>query len=277
MSAPTPVDESCVVAFEIYGARASVTVPCPELVPQVEAQLPLDSTRRAPEQCDRRFTLKVGDAGNYVLLRNGEVLQRPIGLEGALRALRHRLFWHAVRHARDRLVVHACVVGHEGRAIVLPGTSAIGKTTLAVALVKAGATYYADDFAPLDRDGMAHPRPDRLYIKGERDKVSVESLGGERGELPLPVGLIASVSYRPEARWQPASRTAGDGMLMLLRHAYGMDLPDFALAAARSAAAEAVVVEGERDSAEEAAAGLLEIASAAAARGGQGAGGPPVP
>jgi hypothetical protein len=55
--------------------------------------------------------------------------------------------------------------------------------------------------------------------------------------------------------------------MILMGHAYGMDDPLAAMKIARSAAARAQVVEGERGEAEEAAAGLLELAAQAPAGG----------
>ena len=49
--------------------------------------------------------------------------------------------------------------------------------------------------------------------------------------------------------------------MLLLRSAYGMDEPGFAMEAARRTAAEALVIESDRDDAAEAASRLLEIVS----------------
>ena len=61
--------------------------------------------------------------------------------------------------AQDCLFVHAGVVGWQGKAILIPGRSFSGKTTLVKALIEAGATYYSDEFAILDRQGLVHPYP----------------------------------------------------------------------------------------------------------------------
>jgi hypothetical protein len=258
-------DGAHVVAFEVYGSRASVSVPHAELVPRVVDQFPVDATPCTPGPDDRRFALEIEEDGSFALLQDGTVMQRPPAIEGALTALRGRLFRHAIEHARDRLAVHAGVVGSGGRAIVLPGPAMVGKTTLVLELVKAGATYYTDDFALFDREGMVYPYHSLLYIKGE-DKLNIDSVGGVRGHEPLPVGVIASVTFTDGVEWNPRPWTRGEAMLKLIRHAYGMDAPEIAMEAARNAAACAVVLEAERGEAAEAAAALLEIASQAAAQ-----------
>jgi hypothetical protein len=260
VSAPKPAEEPRVVAFEVYGTRVSVKVPSPELIPPVIDQFPAHATPCEGKPDDPQFDLELGDDGRYAVVLNGKVLNPPQSLEGALGGLRRELFFHSVDHARDRLVVSAAVVGHEGRGILLPGPSMVGKTTLAVALVQAGAVYYADDWTLLDREGLVHPFPTRLYIKNE-EKVSAEILGGITGDRPINVGLIASVTFRLGARWDPRRLTQAEGMMLLLRNAYGMDEPGFAMEAARQAATEAVVIESERDDASEAASRLLELVS----------------
>jgi hypothetical protein len=260
VTGPKPAEEPHVVAFEVYGTRVSVRVPRPELVPSVIDQFPVDATICEGRPGDRQFDLEIGDDGRYAVVLEGRVLNPPQSLEGALAGLRRELFFHSVDHARDRLVVSAAVVAHAGRAVLLPGPSMAGKTTLAVALVRAGAVYYADDWAVLDREGLVHPFPTLFYIKN-KEKVSVESLGGVRGEHPIKVGLIASITFRPGARWDPKRLTEAEGMMLLLRSAYGMDEPGFAMEAARRTATEALVIESDRDDAAEAASRLLEIVS----------------
>ena len=91
-------------------------------------------------------------------------------------------------HAPNHVFVHAGVVGVEDRAIVLPGRSFAGKTTLVAALVKAGAEYWSDEYAVLDADGLVHPYPKPLSVRindtRETDEQPVESLGGRAGEGP---------------------------------------------------------------------------------------------
>ena len=93
-----------------------------------------------------------------------------------------------------RSFIHAGTVGWKGRAIVLPGHAGAGKSTLTRALVRAGASYYSDEFAVLDRKGRVHPYPLPLRLKtgegpGSR-VIPLAGLGGEVGTKPIEVGLI---------------------------------------------------------------------------------------
>ena len=250
------------VAFEVYGARARVGVRTAELVPRVVEQLPLHATRCEPQPGDRRFALDRAEDGHYEVLDEDVVQARTPAVENALAFLRYRLFDYAVHHARDHLIVSAGVVGCEGRAIVLPGPTRVGKTMLVAALLRAGAVYYADDWAILDAGGRVHPYPTRLFRLGD-GKVSAESLGAVRGESPIPVGLIAQTTFEEGGSWNPQPRTPGQGVMMLVGNAYGMDDPPAAMKIANAAAEHALVIEGERGEAEEAAAELLGIAAQA--------------
>ena len=81
--------------------------------------------------------------------------------------LESHLQLYVAEWARRRIFVHAGVVGWRGRAILVPGRSFSGKTALIAAFVRAGATYYSDEYAVLDAKGRVHPYPRRLSIRSE--------------------------------------------------------------------------------------------------------------
>src|SRR5438045_8281052 len=93
--------------------------------------------------------------------------------------------------AKHRVFVHAGVVGWKGKAIVIPGRSYSGKSTLVSELVKAGATYYSDDYAVFDARGRVYPFPKPLEMRDEgafrQTKIGVEDFGGRNATKPIPV------------------------------------------------------------------------------------------
>jgi hypothetical protein len=123
-------------------------------------------------------------------------------------------------NARRRLFIHAGVVGWQGRAILLPGKSMSGKSTLVRKLVAAGATYYSDEFAVLDPHGRVHPWPRALSVRGDprhrQDRIPLEEMGSPPGAEPLPVGLVAFSSYQQEGKWRPRLLSGGKAALALL-------------------------------------------------------------
>ena len=90
------------------------------------------------------------------------------------------------------------------------------------AWLEAGATYYSDEFAVLDRAGRVHPFARPLAIRDGSTaltrRVPVAALGAETGTTPLPIGLVLVTSYRVGARWRPRRLTAAPTLLALMRH-----------------------------------------------------------
>lgn len=154
----------------------------------------------------RRFHLVYGDVAQPARTRE---------LDPALEALESDLHLYVAERARRRFFVHAGVVGWRGRAIVMPGRSFSGKTTLVAEWVRAGATYYSDEYAVFNGQGRVHPYPKPLSLR-ENDaspakKYRIEEIGGRAGVKPLPVGLVIASVYKPGARWCPRRLSAGQG------------------------------------------------------------------
>jgi hypothetical protein len=170
--------------------------------------------------------------------------------------------------APDYIFIHAGVVADGDRAIVMPGMSFAGKTTLVRALVDAGATYYSDEFAVLDANGRVLPYPKPLSIRNDpRPTIDypVEELGGVAGVDPLPVKTVIVTRYRPGAAWEPREVTGGAAALLLLEHAVpAQTRPEQTLRHIKQVIARATVLEGERGDADELAQVLLETLRAAA-------------
>ncbi|MEK6410340.1 MAG: hypothetical protein AABN34_25750 [Acidobacteriota bacterium] len=154
--------------------------------------------------------------------------------------------------APRRVFVHAGVVGWRGKAIVIPGRSFSGKTSLVAALVKAGAIYYSDEYAVLDDQGRVHHYARPLSIRenghpGKSKKYRVEALGGRSGVKPLPVGLVVVSKYKPGARWRPRELSAGEGALELMANTVSARRqPERMLEAVRLVASQAQVLKGNR-------------------------------
>jgi hypothetical protein len=143
-------------------------------------------------------------------------------LAAALDLLESRVTLHVAEMAGDRVFLHAGVVGWQGQALVLPGRSYVGKTTLVRELMRLGAMYYSDEFAVLDTDGLVYPFAKPLGIRVEwarQEMQTAESLGGLTGTEPLPVGLVILCKYWPGARWKPERLSPGQGLLQLVTHA----------------------------------------------------------
>ncbi|HEV2974735.1 MAG TPA: hypothetical protein VGX69_07015 [Solirubrobacteraceae bacterium] len=250
------------VAVEAFGVTVAVSAD-PQHFAAVRDFLPPCSrpVRDLPER--GRFALvKDADGALVDVVCDEQSITGPSDLRLALGILDAQLRMHIALHAPDHVFVHAGVVGVGERAIVLPGRSFAGKTTLVAALVQAGAEYWSDEYAVLDANGLVHPYPKPLSVRindtRETDEQPVESLGGRTGDRPLPAALIAFTSYRPGVAWGLRPCSAGEGAVKLLEHSVAArSRPEQVLAAVRRAATDAVVLEGDRGDADVAASALL--------------------
>jgi hypothetical protein len=249
------------LAFEAWGVRVGLRV-SESLVSAVETVLPPGRRTCDPGELESMrwevFALEGGRCG----LRHAEQRVAEGSEDEMLDLLETRLRHHLAFEATEAIFVHAGVVETAGRAIVIPGRSRTGKTTLVAALVRAGAAYYSDEYAVIDHDGRIHPFAKRLSVRIEGSdrtrEVPVHDLGGVAGERPVGLGTIVATSYEPGRRWAPERRSPAEGALALLENTVvARDRPTEALAALRRAAADAAVLEGPRGEAVEAAADLL--------------------
>jgi len=252
------------MAFISYGVRVGVRVNDPAALPRVLERLPPGWKPARSPVVSRLYSLIVGGARTRpgvrrfnLLYMNAVRLARTPELDPVLETFESDLQLYVAAEAPRRLFVHAGVVGWRGRAIVFPGHTFTGKTTLVAALVKAGATYYSDEYAVLDTRGRVHPyaRPLSVRERGAFEKAKrypVETLGGRAGIRPLPVGLVLVSRYRAGARWRPRHLSPGAGALALLAHAVSARRqPAFALTSLQQVVSRTPVMKGVRGEAQE--------------------------
>ncbi len=255
---------------EAFGVRFGVAVDDPALLPAVAATLPPGWVECQEDGELTRFSLASPDGFAYELARDEAPMSQAVELDVAIGLLDAQLRMEVATRATGWAFIHAGCVAVGERALVLPGLSFSGKTTLVRALLDDGATYLSDEYALLDSDGAVHPYPKPLSIRpdgSQRSSGAVRStetaaaeLGAEVGERALPVALIAALRYVPGASWAPEPLTPSQGALALLSHSVAVrHEPERVLAAARSAARGAYCIEGDRGEAGKTARVLLDL------------------
>jgi len=246
------------MSFISYGVRVGVRVNDPAILTDVIARLPPGSKPASFAVVDHLYSI-IGSRGKS----DSKVRRLSLGYWNLLRFARAREFDDVLEafeshvqltvaeHAPRRVFVHAGVVGWKDRAILIPGLSQSGKTTLVDQLIRAGATYYSDEYAVLDGRGRVHPYPRPLGMRSangsEAKKVQPEEIGAIVGSKPLRVGLVVSTSYKDGARWRPRQVTRGQGVLELMSNTVSArSQPAFALTVLPAALESARILKGVR-------------------------------
>lgn len=256
------------LAIGVYGVRIGIRSNCVKTLEQLKQRLPHSWKPLSSPVVDATYSIYVASQPpkirQYHLLYNDAGLQaRALDIEKILGIFEYSIHLHVGATTRQRFFIHAGVVGWRGRAIIIPGRSCSGKTTLVAALVRAGATYYSDEFAVFDARGRVHPYPLALFIRqagsDSPQRWPVEKLGGRRGHKPLPVGLVVLSHYQPGAKWQPKSLSSGRAVLALIGDGLSArQQPATLLPVLRQAVAHSVVLDGVRGEADETAAAILK-------------------
>ena len=228
--------------------------------------LPPGATACSADGPKHTLALNIGRSGKFVFSVNDRPFLNDLSFEMALEVIQNQLQLHVATHAPDRVFVHAGVVGIGDSAILIPGRSFSGKTTLVAEFVMAGALYYSDEYAVLDDHGLVHPYPRPLSLRGEDNQQvdhPVASLGGTEGDRPLPVRTILVTTYTPGAEWSPSTLSAGEGVLAMVANSVAARLkPAKVLGSVTRAVEEATVLEGDRGEASSVVSPLIAEVSA---------------
>jgi hypothetical protein len=252
----------------VHGVRVGIRTNTPAILDDIEGRLPPGWAPRASSRVDCLYSLIVGDEAPrgglrrfHLLYADAARLARTNQIDEVLQSFATDVEWSVAALAPKLVFVHAGVVGWQGRAVLIPGRSGSGKTRLVEALVRAGATYYSDEYAILDARGRVHPfaRPlNRRSGDAGIERIAPAALGGRVGTAPLEAGMILATRYEPGARWRPRRLSPGRAMIELLAHTLPARLrPAQSLAALSRVARSAIAFKGVRGEGEDLARAVL--------------------
>jgi hypothetical protein len=218
-------DWSYSLNFSVYGARIGVRSNRAEALTQLLPVFPPHFKYLASSNVDWQYSMYLAPRARgrsksfHVLYSNEKELVRSQDAERLVTAFDQDVQLAVAQKARGKVFVHAGVVGWRDRAVLIPGKSFTGKSTLVHALVRAGAVYYSDEFAVLDEQGRVHPFARLPALRDENSinkKIPFEEFGGMVGTRPIPVGTVVVTRFRANAKWRPRVLTPGVGTLELL-------------------------------------------------------------
>jgi len=212
-----------VLSFDALGVKLKLRVPRALLsqlawpiVPGAEVANgePPDAVFSVRDDCSAEGVTR------YEIAENGAVLGAVNGLEAAASAVESWAQLTVATLAKEVVFVHAGVVRWKDQAIVVPGRSLSGKSTLALSFVERGADYYSDEYAIFDSEGRIHPywRFPKLRIASDRNVARSLLAGTLRGAppRPIPLGWVLITRYEAESRWLPRQLSCGRTLLGLL-------------------------------------------------------------
>jgi hypothetical protein len=244
--------------FTAYGVRFGIRVNDGAILPELFARLPPGTKPSAVRGVDHLYSLTGFSHGS-----KGRVHRFNLGYWNLVQFARTRIFEDLLEQfeshvqltvaefAPRRVFVHAGVVAWNGRAIVIPGLSFSGKSTLVAELLRAGATYYSDEYAVIDESGRVHPYPRDLRIRSAESpwpkRINATEFGSQIGLKPLPLGMVVSTRFKEGARFRPRELTRGKAVLELLANTVSArSQPEMALSYLTKAVDPAITVKGAR-------------------------------
>ena len=257
------LDWNAGLVFDAYGVRLGVRVSDASVLERIAALLPPGWSALDSPLVEGLYSLKVAQPSPNTNVRRYHLLYQGIGriartqdLNEALEILESDLHTQVAAQAKTRLFVHAGVVAVHGQAVLIPGRSFSGKTSLVAALVRAGATYYSDEYAVLDTEGRVYPYARPLALRNTQGQpsglVTAESLGGLVGTEPLPVGIIVGAEYKAGSQWRPRVLSPAEAMLLLLDNTVQVrSQPQATMETLRKVALGARAVKSKRGEAEQ--------------------------
>jgi hypothetical protein len=215
------------ICFSAYGVAVGVRVNEPGTLEMLRVRLPPGARHQEPRPVSKLYSFHLNRGQGHRGLRrfhtvysNDRILLRSENEDDLYEEFERDLDSYIAETSTVRFFVHAGVVGWKGYAIVVPGRSYSGKTTLVAEFLRAGAAYYSDEFAVFDRNGYVHSfsRPLGVRVEGHdrQTRKAANEFGRGIADKPLRVGLVILTEYQKSASWRPRVTSPGRGVLELL-------------------------------------------------------------
>jgi hypothetical protein len=160
-------------------------------------------------------------ADEFNVRLNGEPVAHTVTLRDAALATVKALDEAVVHRLRNFHPVHAGAVIVQGRALLLPGSTHAGKSSLVAELLRRGASHLSDEYALIDSEGRAHAYPRPLLLRNGQPRQSLvlpEELNSSFAAQPARVGWIIATGYVPGGGWKIQEISQSEAVMLLLRN-----------------------------------------------------------
>jgi hypothetical protein len=237
------------VAAESFGV--SIAVQCdPKYASAVLSNFPAGARPIEPSTAKNKFVFERRERKPEVFCSGpalGTKRTAVLPLAPALTALQKEIHVCVAEHARDYAFVHAAVVVWKNLAMIFPGKSFAGKSTLAWRLVQAGAVYYSDEYAVFDSAGNVYPFALPINLRREgglRTPVVPDRVGCDA----VKPGVLIFVRYRRGATWRPTVLEPAEALVQLIRQAITVrSHPSFVVSVLKKVSLQVKSFSGYRD------------------------------
>ena len=213
----------------------------PALRVEIERWIEVNNSDLSTVDPADRVTVRVDDGTGLTVRAGGwDAVESELGL-------------FTVERLAGLVAVHAGVLVTGGRAVLVPGVSHSGKSTLCAAAVDAGVEVWSDEFALVDAEGMVRGWPRPLRVR-TADGVKRVPLPPPTTEAPVPVGAVVCTRFDAGADrtvLEPCDRL--DAMThVLMNTVCARSRAEEAFGAASIVTRDAVLLSGVRADADEA-------------------------
>jgi len=224
---------------------------------------PVPRRSSAPSSPDIHLRVDHSAEGFRVLL-NHKLAAFALTLHDAALAVVKALDDAVVHRMKMFRAVHSGAVLIGERALLVPGSTHAGKSSLVAELLRRGASYFSDEYALIDDEGRIHSYPRPLLLRNgspQQSLVLPEELNASFATRPAPIGWILALDYVPgEASWDVHEMSQGEAVMLLLRNtphemAQSPEMVDFFL----RVAANAICYAGKRCDVAEAATRVFDL------------------
>ncbi|MDC1446318.1 hypothetical protein N8366_09210 [Amylibacter sp.] len=214
-------------AFVCHGVKIGIRVSDSEIAEDLKLRLPISSKLIECTECDAIFSIikggKVVGSGIrkfHMLYHNHTELNKSHKINDVFERFESWLSITVGFLAPKHTFVHAGSVSYKGHAIIIPGKSFSGKSTLVSELLNHGADYLSDEFAILNTNGMVMPwaKPISMRYDETAKQINVDPshFGAKILQTPVPLGLVIITKFKENAIWRPRSVSKGKALLGML-------------------------------------------------------------
>jgi hypothetical protein len=222
------LNPSAWMTVRAYGLRIGLAAESAEGLHDLRSILPPGAQQCECVRVDISYSIRAveadSEAPNYrriISYVDGQELIRSGDYRYVLRTIERHLKLYVAEYARRLVFIHAGVVAWKGHGVVIPGRTFSGKSTLVAALLRAGATYYSDEFAVVDALGRIRPYTQPIQLRDGRGgsaQVDPAEFPARVGRSPLTARLILLTRHREGVEWRPRRISRGAGLLALLEN-----------------------------------------------------------